>query len=331
MDMILFLKGLCYVKKNNLKTAEKFIQQSIDIIDANKNAFSDSNLKSACLNELGRIYYTRDNNLNKALDYTNKGLKAFKENGDRQDVRYELLIGKVLYLEKLYRTDEALQTLDELWQSIQLINRLDVKLNMYELKASLLNQKKKYQKALIYAKEGLNIARANGTHEQAVRLLTVWGNILQNAGDYQSAENCYQLALRLENKLKDKKYVLVSTLTQLGKLYSKMGNWEQAFTSLSMAVARGKKYNDAHRYCESLMALGDYYLETNQFEKAIEPYNDALSIANQYNFSRQKEKVLLNLSECWKKIGNTEKYVALLDELQAELRLREQEQEGLDG
>ncbi|MBH8603852.1 MULTISPECIES: tetratricopeptide repeat protein [unclassified Thermoactinomyces] len=325
MDIILYLKGLCYMKKNNLKAAEKYINQAIELIDSGKGTMNENNIKAACFNELGRIYYLRDNNLNKALDFVNKGLNVFIKSGDRQELQYELLIGKVSYLEKLYRTDEALQTLDELWASIQNINRLDVKLNMYELKATLLNQKKKFQTALTFAKEGLYIARANGTHEQAVRLLTVWGNILQNAGDLQTAENCYQLALRLENKLKDKKYVLVSTLTQLGKLYGKRGEWEQSFNCLNMAVNRGRKYNDAHRFCESLMALGDYYLETDEYAKAITPYEEALEISTQYNFSRQKEKSLLNLSECWKKMGNTEKYVALLDELQSELRLREQE------
>ncbi|MBA4601683.1 helix-turn-helix domain-containing protein [Thermoactinomyces mirandus] len=322
MDVILYLKGLCYVKKNKLKRAEKYLLQSIQFIDE-KNTSTESNIKSACLYELGKIYYFRDNDLNKALEYNNRGLKTFKPGNDRADIKYYLSIAKVSYLEKMYRTDEALQILNELWSEIQQIDSLEVKLSMYELKATLLNRKKGINQALSYAREGLYIARTNGTHERAVKLLTVWGNILQNANDYQSAENCYQLALRLENKLKDKKYLLVTTLTQLGKLYSKMERWQDAYESLSAAVARGKQYNDAHRYCESLMALGDYYLENNQFQYATSPYNEALKIANSYNFSRQKERILLNLSECWKKIGDKEKYIEILDQLQTQLRLRE--------
>lgn len=324
MDIILYLKGLCYVKKNNLKTAEKFFKQSIQHINS-KPFLSNSNIKAACYKELGRIYYQRDNSLQQALEYTNKGLAAYNENADRQEIKYFLMIDKVSFLEKQYRIDEALQTLDELWNSIQDINSLEVKLNMYELKATLLNQKKKYEKALQYAKEGLFIARENGTHEKGVELLTVWGNILQNADDYMTAENCYNLALRLEGKLKDKKYVLVSTHTQLGKLYSKMKKYDQSYEQLTTAVAKGRKYNDAHRFCESLVALGDYYLETGKHQEAIQPYDEALTITNPYSFQRLKERILLNLSECWKNIGNNEKYISLLVELQSELRLREQE------
>ncbi|MGA8943336.1 MAG: helix-turn-helix transcriptional regulator [Thermoactinomyces sp.] len=325
LDVILYLKGLCYVKKNKLKRAEKYFLQSIQFIEE-KNISTESNIKSACLYELGKIYYLRDNNLSKAMEYNNQGLKAFKPGDQRNDVKYYLSIAKVSYLEKMYRTDEALQILNELWNEMQQINSLEIKLHMYQLKATLLNQKKETEKALQYVREGLYIARSNSSHEQAVELLTVWGNILQNANDFQSAENCYQLALRLENKLKDKKYLLVSTLTQLGKLYGKMNRWQEAYEKLSDAVSRGKQYNDAHRYCESLMALGDYYLEKNQFQHAVSPYNEALKVASSYNFSRLKEKSLLNLSECWKILGNKEKYIDMLDKLQMQLRMREQEE-----
>ena len=324
MDMVCYLKGLCYVKKNKLKKAESFFLQSIDMIEK-KNSSTEPNIKSACLYELGQIYYHRDNQLYKALDYNEQGLNAFQPGKNRSDLYDFLMIAKVTYLEKLYRIDEALQTLSDLWTQIEQINSLEVKLYMYELKASLLNQKKKYDEALQYAREGLHIARTNGAHEQAVELLTVWGNILQNAKDYHTAENCYQLALRLESKLKDKKVLLVSTLTQLGKLYNKMNKSREAYVSLSTAVERGKKYNDAHRYCESLMALGDYYIGSEQYQKAISPYDEALHIASSYNFTRQIEKALLNLSECWKKLGDKEKYIKTLDELQKQLRLRDLE------
>lgn len=323
-DRICYLKGLCYVRKNKLKKAESFFLQSVDTIEK-KNSSTDLNIKSACFYELGKIYYLRDHQLYKALEYNEQGLNTFHPGQSRPDLYDFLMIAKITYLEKLYRTDEALQILNDLWVRIEQINSLEVKLYMYELKASLLNQKKKTDEALKYAREGLHIARTNGAHEQAAELLTVWGNILQNANDYHTAENCYQLALRLENKLKDKKVLLVSTLTQLGKLYNKMNKSREAYASLSTAVERGKKYNDAHRYCESLMALGDYYITNKQYQKAISPYDEALRIASSYNYTRLIEKALLNLSECWKKIGNKEKYVTLLDELQRQLRLRDPE------
>jgi tetratricopeptide (TPR) repeat protein len=104
-----------------------------------------------------------------------------------------------------------------------------------------------------------------------------------------------------------------------------MKKYDQSYEQLTTAVAKGRKYNDAHRFCESLVALGDYYLETGKHQEAIQPYDEALTITNQYSFQRLKERILLNLSECWKNIGNNEKYISLLVELQSELRLREQE------
>ena len=72
------------------------------------------------------------------------------------------------------------------------------------------------------------------------------------------------------------------------------------------------------------MALGDYYIENGQYPKAVDPYEEALHIASSCNFPRLMEKALLNLSECWKKLGEKEKYIKMLGELQ-QLRLRDLE------
>ncbi|MRG29504.1 tetratricopeptide repeat protein [Laceyella tengchongensis] len=81
----------------------------------------------------------------------------------------------------------------------------------------------------------------------------------------------FLLALEMEDYI-SKEYLLVSTHTQLGKLYMEQKEWEMAKQHLETAVEIGSNSNDEFRYIEALEALGDYFLKQGKVEEAIYPY-----------------------------------------------------------
>ncbi|SEM74548.1 helix-turn-helix domain-containing protein [Lihuaxuella thermophila] len=318
METIHYLKARCYYSKESWKKAKNNFELAIQIVDESNS--SKSNIKAACFKDLARISFFQDNDLNQALKYTEEGISAYQPDGDRKDIIYFLLTGKVSYLEKLKRYDEALQVLIELWQSIDKIKNLEVILNMYEIRASILNKKRQYPEALKYAIEGYKIASSNQKYERSIELLTTWGDICKNSKDYSTAEQCYTLALELEDNIK-KKYLLVSTYTQLGRLYIEQKDWDKAHATLETAVEQGLKAGDMQRYTQALTATGDYYLAREMYSEAVIPYEKANELSKKHEFHGLRREILVNMSECWKQLNHTEKYLETMNQLQVLLRL----------
>lgn len=124
-----------YQYKGNWRKACDHYQRAIQIYDSHPE-IADTNLKSACLYNLGRIWY-RKNDIRQALEFANKGLTAFIPDGARIFDKYNLLISKVIYLEKLERNDEALDILLDLLQNHMDQIDSEIKLNLYQMLALL--------------------------------------------------------------------------------------------------------------------------------------------------------------------------------------------------
>lgn len=318
-----FLMAKCYFNKRKWKRSRQLFKKTLII--NNKNPYlNQTNIAATSYKELARISYFETNNIVEALNLVNKGIEIYDPNGERKDSIYYLLIGKVLYLEKINRIESAMNTLETLWQSIHDIKNLDIILNMYEMKALLLSGKMKfYSQALSFAIEGFEMAHSNQKHERAVELLNTWGNICVKMKDLEMAEKCYKIALELEDQVnKNQKYLFITTYTQLGNLYLLQNRIDESFTNLQQANKLALTSKSIHRYNNALIALGNHYLQIQLYQKAINPYLKALDQAKIYGL--QKQEILSKLSICWKNVGMQGKYIETLEELQLELQKDEE-------
>lgn len=206
------------------------------------------------------------------------------------------------HLEKLNRNGEANHALNILFEDEDQIDNSDVKVNMYEIRAVLLVKDKHYEEARKYVERGVELAEANNQIDRGFELWTSLGNICFLKGDFQEAEEYFLLALDLENFVKEK-FLLVSTYTQLGKLYLKKCKWNLAKENLAKAVKIGLDSNDESRYIDALEALGDYYLKRGDLEEATKPYEEALRLAEKHGFLITTNSCLVKLGHCYKKIN----------------------------
>jgi tetratricopeptide (TPR) repeat protein len=312
-----YLFGRYHFNQKNWEKAEKFFKRAIKHIKASPELKS-TNIIAASYKELGRISFYYHNDLHSALHLTQKGIKTFVEDGERSELKFFLLIGKASYLEKQNELNTALRTINYLWKSLDQIDNLEIKLNLYEISATLHKRMGSYDMAIKYAKKGFKIAITNQKYERALEILTTWGNICTKIGDLKTAEKYYLMALELENKIKNK-YLFVSTYTHLGKLYMKQKRWQEALQNLQKATEVGKTNTDKLRYTIALMTIGDYYLSQDLYSEALSNYQAAYELSIKHNFEQQ-DKLLALISECWKETGNEEKYIETLKELQVKLR-----------
>ncbi|MFC7442789.1 helix-turn-helix domain-containing protein [Laceyella putida] len=291
----LFLKGKYNDRKGHWKKAQAQYLKALSIINQYPELEMD-NLKASTYNELGRCCYYQ-NDLEQALAYIEKGLEAYNPGGDRNYIVYHLKMSKTIYLEKLDRNEEAVRTLEEMWEDIGKIDSMEIRLIMYETHAQLLIKQELFEKAIEYATKAIRMARLDQNVDRSFELWTTLGESFKNSRDYNKAEICFRTALKLEKKVR-KKNVLVSTYTKLGVLYLKTKKITLAQNALLKAVQLGQRTNDALKYCTALAALGDCYMLQEQTAEARQCFQQALTLAERHALNIHLPEILVKLAKC---------------------------------
>lgn len=299
MVLILYLKGRYFAEKGKWEQAIAHYSHSIQKMQLHEK-LKESNIEAACYCSLSRISNFLGN-VQQALHYTQKGLQAFVSHGDRTYVEHYLLIGQVIYLTSINRIEEANQVMDNLWKRVNHIKSSQVLLNMYEMKAHLLNKTQKYIEAISVGIKGLEMARLDGAYERQFELWTTLGTSFIKTNKLEEAKRCFQSADKLTKKVKNE-YLFIRTKTQLGLLHLRENNYDQATSTLEEAVRLGKKTKDHHRLCEASIALGDCLLKQKKYEQAQKSYELGLQLTRELSLNEQEPVVLLLLSKCTEKL-----------------------------
>jgi tetratricopeptide (TPR) repeat protein len=291
----LYLKGRYYEEKQKWESAEVHYQQAIRHVEQFPELM-ETNIQASSFNSLSRIY-NHLNRLDQALQCIQMGLKSFMPDGERKHVKYHLLISKVIYLEKLDRDNEALLLLEEIWNEMDQIDSAEVRLNMYEMRAKLLNKMRLYEQAITFAYRGLLKARIDRMYDRAFELWTTLGESYAKSGSPHDAELCFRSALQLRHKIR-RKYLLPSTYSKLGLLYFEKNDLDNSEKFLKKAVELGKKNQDAFRLIEALTSLGDCYQKQGKLQLAKSHYEEALELAEKGGFDIQRQNILRKLALC---------------------------------
>lgn len=171
-----FLKGRIAFENQKRKESRALLSEALTGLDKCPN-LADSNLHSICLNDLGRLaFYEED--YQTALDYTEKAIDVFKEEGNRTYYKPNFYLNKVIYLEELGRDEEACRVLEFLYKHLSKFKEnIAPVIQIHEQYATLLLKSGQPLKALEYAQKGHKVAWNN---QQFRRLFSIWtliGNI----------------------------------------------------------------------------------------------------------------------------------------------------------
>lgn len=320
-----FLKGRAYYYKNNWDKSFKHYLKTIELVEKFPE-MSRLNVHSISYNDIGRICFYHEGNLKKALYYTELGIRDFNSDGERQHINYALKICQVLYLEKLNRIQDAYQTVKDLWRSLNEINHLDVILNIYEMRAKLLFQMKRFDDAIFTAKIGLEVSTLNKMPERTLELITTLGSIYLKLNEFKKAEKCFLEGWHLKKQIK-RKYLFITTYTQIGVLYIKQGELQKAQSYLEDAVKIGKSSPDIVRYTQALIELGICYSRQKKFQLASEIFEEALYIAKKHTLLYKEKQILTKLTKLWKDVDEEKFSIYMADLFKINVLLDDEEEE----
>ncbi|MBA4493879.1 helix-turn-helix domain-containing protein [Paenactinomyces guangxiensis] len=300
------LKGKCYIQKGDWKKAERELSEAIRLAQQDPSS-QKTNLEASIYDQLA---YCRSaqSNWEQALKFVERGLEVLREDADRfNQIKYNLKMKQVVYLEKLGRVDEALKSLDDLWGSIPHIQDKDVVLNLYALRADLFRRMRLHRDSVRYAREGIRLAVNSRYFNEMFKLWTTLGSVYTELSNFDDAETCFEFVLELEDQISDR-HELLRAYCSLGRLYLLQGKTDQSREILEQAIKWGKSLKDHWQLNVALLLMGRLLKKTGNLSEAIKYLLQAVLVAEERQFYQNVWLGYYELADCYEQLGKVEEF-----------------------
>lgn len=316
-----YLRGKVLYRKKRWRQAERAFSNGIRLSEQQPHG-DRNNMASTCYLMLGLCNYHL-NNLEKALEYTDNGIKAYNPEGERPYTIYTLLRNKAIYLERLGRVVEGLKVIEEIWEDLPKIHQMETYLSLYWLKAELLRRSGVLDDALEVCLEGLHIARMNKEYGSLFDLWTVLGSIYVEKGEWENAEACFRLTMGIKSE-QIQEDRLSATYTKLGLLYMHQKKWDEAKNFFSEAIKSGEKGNDIPHLVDALSSMGDLHRAQGNIDEAIPYYRRTAELSKKYRLREKEYEAWYRLAQCYEKKDEEEFRLCTVNMFKVREHVREQ-------
>jgi tetratricopeptide (TPR) repeat protein len=303
---VMFLKGKCH---HHLEEWKKTIHAYYEAIRLSRMHKESSHLEAACYDELSRTAY-HQNDLDQALAYVEKGLHIVQ---DETDTTYSLIRNKANYLLKLGRTAEALKIVKDNWSCLDKITHIDLVLGFFQIRVKLLLATELWEEALVYAENGIELAKQNNQYDALCVLWGDLGKIFAHQNQYELAEVCFRTSQVFEFHVKNKS-ALISTYTFYGKLLQEQKEYELASVLLTKAIQLGTKYHEVEDLVRAYLAMGQVYLVGNQADEAMVYFHKARDLATKYHLTTLAYEAVFQVAKVYQDI-DSDKFIACTVEM----------------
>lgn len=238
-------KALYYYFIGNLREAEEFASQAVQIGKANQ----DSNLEAYSLNQLGNIYRNKGA-FDSAFDYYNASEKVLKL---KSNLFYLSIVkmNKGRYYLILSKPDSALLEVQEAFQLRQTMKNTALMPEVWIMLGNCYREKYELKEAERYYSMALKVS-PKGSVSYASYLLGM-GELYFRQGDFESALENWSQVLSVQRKL-SYQYELASLLFRMGEAYEELGFYELSLELLSKSLKMAQR-------SDFRFLLGDLYYE----------------------------------------------------------------------
>ena len=129
------------------------------------------------------------------------------------------------------------------------------------------------------------------------------------------AGKCFEEATTYENHI-----LQIKSQFLIGYVSNSVKNWSEAKRSLELSIELAKKYNRRDRFTASYFELGILYMNTYQYDLAIENYFEAIKYSEEFENHRYKIAAYNQIGLVYLRL---EKFEEALSNFQTSLELRE--------
>lgn len=255
------------------------------------------------------IHYRNNAEYEKAIKYLEQSIKITEKTKDRISKVVALNILGSVY-KKMNNAEKALicykkalfEAKKNKTPSADDIRSISISKNSIGNVYMTLNQ---YELALKQFNKAIKVLRdSNDLKSFALNYQNI-GYALENLGDIDAALKNYNKSL--EYNVEDKSVIgQIICYNSICRILIKKKEYEEA---LKVAIAnydRVKGLENPYYYCQTLNNLGLSYLKNNYLENAELMFQEALEVAKNHNYNKQKTQILFHLSELYDSLNNKE-------------------------
>ena len=254
-------------------------------------------LKVKTYNELFRAWYNSDPV--KAIEYASHALALAKENDDKKG-----MAAAYNNIGVSYRTQGALdKALEYYMNSLALYETIQSKEGIATSKNNIGNIysfKKDYEKATKYLEESHTSFVELNDKVKLVGSLNNLGNLNNDLQLSEKALAYYTESYRLSDSLG---MPFSDPLNNIGNLYFKKGDFEEAGIYFTKSLALAKKNEDLLTQLNVYASLGEVFSQTSQFKKSENYLDSALQLVNQLQARIYEPTILKSLASNYAKQG----------------------------
>ncbi|MDT0606588.1 tetratricopeptide repeat protein [Croceitalea rosinachiae] len=258
------------------KTDSTFFILKSKLVEAKRESSSTKILLSYL--NLGEFYHY-SGVYSEAIDQYNKGLKLVEsKERDTFYVIFKNNIGKVHF--SLKKFDMAIKSFEEGINSANNLNYLRGQAVSKGLLGACFEKKAEYQKALKFQKESLILFEKLNDQNGLAAVNENIGSIYEDLDNYEQSHKYF---LKSYNHFKNRNNKEeANVLNNLGDVFRKSGNLEEAFFFTEKALAIAQKIKDYHQLESAHKDLSKTYAKYGDYKKAheyllkSEEFNDEL-------------------------------------------------------
>ncbi|WP_411031900.1 histidine kinase dimerization/phosphoacceptor domain -containing protein [Spongiimicrobium sp. 3-5] len=229
-------------------------------------------IKFSLLNDLAYYWHTR--NLNRALEFTQEGLKLTAAITDTLwQGRFMITQGAILL--RMEKLDKALEVLEE---AKSLVNAEDLPF-LYTQMGYVFERRGELGKAADYAMESLRLGQELQDKKAIAMAYSDLSNLFWKQTKFQKGLEYGLRSLKIfeERGINDLDYDF--TLYVVGNNHLALGAYEKAQRYYEHAIAIGERYGFYNNLSDVYISLTDLYAYLNQFDKAAIAGENAVKYA----------------------------------------------------
>ncbi len=200
-----------------------------------------------------------------------RALQAYKKKypENQRDINTDELLTQAYLLTSNY--DEALKYFDQMRNRTSVINRAYQKIAFY--KGTLLFNDENYDGAILMFDKSLQYP----LDKQFVIKANFWkGEAYSALGKYEDAINSYAIVFRDDPEGITEEYLMARY--GIGYAYFNLKDYEKALGHFLYYTGRLRNRSNKLNYGDALVRLGDCYYATKKYQKAIEVFDEVISV-----------------------------------------------------
>lgn len=293
-----------------IKNIEVMLEQSINLM--NKGIKNNNEITTACGSSMTGLAYMLSKNTDSCLFYLNNAISIAEKNFSKDTALCKKILSQSYNYMALYymnfNTDWSYKTIDYLYKALEKIDKDSTDYPVILTNLTLSYYLRRDTSGMQYAKACHDYSRRHGTS----RFMSNYCMALMNylTGDYENSSKFADESITIINDTKNKSLFQREMIMACGIKAMAMLKMDKEKEALS-ALQYTETINSTDvSITEAYICLADYYLDKNEYEKAVSILFEEADRVNKRQSYAGKSLVYEKISDIYAGKGNFDKAYA---------------------